>query len=74
MKIYEVTGFDKGANRYTYFEPTRDAAQARKRAMRAEQECSPSSIKIEPIEVVATKEGIAKALQRAIDGFCVNEH
>lgn len=71
MKIYEVHGFDEGANRYTYFEPTRAAAAARKRAMKKDGQ---RSIVVDPIEVTPTREGIARTIQRIIDGFCVNEH
>jgi hypothetical protein len=72
MKIYEVTGYDSGGPT-TYYEPTKRAAELRKRAMKQEAD-DWDEIEIKPMIVEPTRVGIAKALQYVIHLTCANEH
>ncbi len=71
MKIYEVSGWDSGGGT-TYYEPTKKAAHARVRAMKADGPWD--SIEVSPMEIKPTREGICRAMQSVIRFTCANEH
>lgn len=69
MKIYEVSGHDKGLSHF--YEPSKDAANRRKREMKKE---SYANVEIRVIDVAPTRAGIAKAMNDLINILCANEH
>jgi hypothetical protein len=70
MTIWQIRAAD-GADLVTYFEPTKGAAETRKRLLLAD---GYEDIELEPWRIDPTRIGIARALQNVIDMLCANEH